>query len=402
MDPVVDSSVGQEFRSVETNDELALACAEWRLADTLAIDTEFMRTNTFYAKLGLLQVRADESTWLVDPLEIEDWGPFKRLCEEGECEFVLHSCSEDLSVFLSHFGFLPARIFDTQLAASFLGMGPSLSYASLVEQSFGVIVDKDATRTDWLQRPLAEKQLRYAAIDVLHLLELREMLCAELRARGLLAFFTAECATLLDAAASAEAPENWAEAYLGIGNAWRLDSAGLRVLRALAHWRERVARSRDKPRSWIVKDADLYEFAQAAAKVLNQGTKPLSCDALSASGALRQVDGQFLSRNAKALDALLEDLAATQTEEPLSPAGPITRQARDELKSLRRCADDVAHRAGIGSEALARKRHLLAFLEVNSPTGEEQRWPTEIAEWKRDLFGDELWAALGSARAGGS
>ena len=157
---------GQRIKYIETQAALEDSCRYWLTLSVIALDTEFMRTNTFYPKLGLLQVADDNQCYLIDPLKINDWSCFTSVLTNPGCEIVLHSAGEDLVTLLVAFGQLPDVLFDTQIASAYAGLGFSLSYQALVRGLIGRELPKDQTRSDWLKRPLSESQLKYAANDV--------------------------------------------------------------------------------------------------------------------------------------------------------------------------------------------------------------------------------------------
>jgi ribonuclease D len=165
-------------------DDLSLAqhCAAWRSLPFVAVDTEFMRVDTFYPIAGLLQVSEGERAYLIDPLLISDWAPFTELLRDPAVVKVLHACSEDLEVFLRLTGSLPAPLFDTQLAAGYLNLGFSMGYSRLVQAVLNIELPKGETRSDWLQRPLSATQVSYAAEDVLHLAQVYAQLKSQLSA----------------------------------------------------------------------------------------------------------------------------------------------------------------------------------------------------------------------------
>ena len=149
--------------------ELAKACAYLQRASVLALDTEFVRTNTFYPKPGLIQIGDGQRIFLLDPLTLTQWQPFLDLLADQQITKVLHSGSEDLVLLQHTFGQLPEPMFDTQKAAAFLGYGANLSYLNIVKELIGVELEKGETRSDWCARPLSERQLHYAALDVHYL-----------------------------------------------------------------------------------------------------------------------------------------------------------------------------------------------------------------------------------------
>ena len=142
---------GQRIGYIETQAALEEVCRAWLTLPVVALDTEFMRTNTFYPKLGLLQVADGTQCYLIDPLKISDWSCFISVLTNPVCEIVLHSGSEDLTTLLVAFGQLPSTFFDTQIASAYAGLGFSLSYQALVREITGRELPKDQTRSDWLQ-----------------------------------------------------------------------------------------------------------------------------------------------------------------------------------------------------------------------------------------------------------
>ena len=218
---------------------LAEHCAAWQALPFVALDTEFMRVDTFYPIAGLLQVSDGAIAYLIDPLRIGDWRPFAALLEAPNVIKVLHSCSEDLEVLLRLTGSLPAPLFDTQLAAGYLNLGFSMGYSRLVQALLDIELPKGETRSDWLQRPLSELQVRYAAEDVLHLVEVYRALMARLAPQKV-EWVLEDGAELVANLSREVAPEDaWREAKL----AWKLSRQQQAVLRALCAWREREARA---------------------------------------------------------------------------------------------------------------------------------------------------------------
>ena len=380
-----------EHEFVVSGERLNELCQQWMMRDYIAVDTEFMRTNTFYAKLGLLQISDGDKAFLIDPLAIDEWSGYQRLCE-SETTFILHSCSEDLSVLLSHFSYLPKYIFDTQLAIAFLGEGASLSYAALVKRELDVEVDKGATRTDWLKRPLDNEQCRYAALDVAFLIPLQKLLSERLRSAKLDSFFVSECERLLATAREVESETSWALAYLGLNGAWKLKDKALAFAQKLCLWRETEARRRDKPKSWVAKDADLSVLAAAYDRALGTGAAPSSFDEFLAARDRQGIERHFLERNERALNKLLLELVKRDAETLRAPSRPLDQEQRKTLKRLQAAVERVALERGVGVEVLARKKQLLAYMELAASS--TQAWPPELSAWKRDLLEKPLRQAL--------
>ena len=253
---------GQRIEYIRTQAALEDSCRNWLSLPVIAIDTEFMRSNTFYPKLGLLQVADGSQCYLIDPLKISDWSCFISVLSNPGCEIVLHSGGEDLLTLLIVFGQLPGMFFDTQMASAYAGLGFSLSYHALVRKLVGRELPKDQTRSDWLQRPLSESQLTYAANDVCYLLPIYRELSSRLDARGYLGFLRGDAKAQLDSTELNEQSDNWALSYTTISNSWRLSDLSLACLQRLCVWREEQARKRNLPRSWVAKDTELFAVSQ--------------------------------------------------------------------------------------------------------------------------------------------
>ncbi len=352
----------------------------------VALDTEFMRTNTFYAKIGLLQLATPNAIYLVDPLPMHDWSTFNRLITSGDVTIVVHSASEDLNLLLTHCGVVPAKLFDTQIAAAFLGLGFSLSYQALVENQLGTRIEKEETRSDWLQRPLSDKQLHYAANDVLYLLEIANDLATQLRDKDRLQWFFDECDVLLENAKLVESEAYWETLYSNISNAWRLPDSGLSYLRRLCCWREQESRKRNRPRSWIAKDGDLQSIALAAAGMESISTERLTSVILQ--------DPKLLGRYAEQFSQLLSrDVPAQFLVDRSSLSVPLDSSGRSTLKKLQKIVEDKAQELELAPELLGRKKQLLELLRQYSEGG-SLKWVGGKSSWRQQLLEPEFVRVL--------
>lgn len=232
-------------------------------APRIAVDTEFIRRDTYRAKLGLLQLGVDPHVALVDTIAPLNLAPIAAvLCQ---AELVLHSASEDLEVFRDSMGFTPTLLFDTQIAAGFLTTEPPPSLAKLLERELGVVLDKTQSRSDWLKRPLSAAQCEYAAEDVAHLLRLRELLHRQLAERGFVEAAAEECARLIARGLATDTQPQRRYRLL-----WQLSVAQQRVLRRLLLQREIIAIDRNRPRGWIVDNGLAYALAESQPKTPEQ------------------------------------------------------------------------------------------------------------------------------------
>ncbi len=248
--------------------------------DRFAIDTEFHRERTYYPQVALVQIAWGDTTVLIDPLEVE-LAPLATVLDgQGLC--VLHAGVQDLEVLDLACGTIPHRIFDTQIAAGFLGIA-SGSLATLLDRYLSVELAKGDRLTDWLRRPLSDDQLRYAAGDVDHLLALTDRLVEELEERGRLDWAMEESALLLERPRNRRAPE---DAAARIKEARSLKGKALRIATAVAAWRERRAADLDIPVRQVLPDIAVVAVAQQA---------PTSRRALL---DLRGLDGRHLRNGA--------------------------------------------------------------------------------------------------------
>ena len=357
---------------------LAEHCAAWQALPFVALDTEFMRVDTFYPIAGLLQVSAGEGAYLIDPLGISDWRPFAALLEAPGVVKVLHSCSEDLEVFLRLTGSLPAPLFDTQLAAGYLNLGFSMGYSRLVQALLDIELPKGETRSDWLQRPLSELQVRYAAEDVLHLVEVYRALMARLAPQKV-EWVLEDGAELVANLSREVAPEDaWRDAKL----AWKLSRQQQAVLRALCAWREREARSRNQPRNRVLREHSLWPLAR---------TQP---DNLVALARIEDMHPKTVRHDGETLLKLIREAAALPPEQwPEALPEPLPIEASALLKKLRAVGQREGERLDIVPELMLRKKTLEALLKSGFPNGPYQL-PDSLRGWRRELMGQALLNCL--------
>lgn len=358
---------------ITENNELIQLCNKWNSLSVLALDTEFIRIDTFFPKLGLIQVCDNDGSFLLDPLTLTDWSAFNSILSNTSIIKVLHSCSEDLVVFKEFFGNFPTPIFDTQKAAAFLGFGYSISYQNLVKEILKIEISKGETRSDWLRRPLSEEQCKYAALDVAYLPKIYRILTKLLSEKFRLDWVQAECAEMVMSAMSEVSESNWETRHQSIASAWKLDSYQLAILQRLCLWREREARKRDKPRSWIAKDSDLICLAERFPRDKNS---LLSISELSKS---------LLNKDS---ESLLEVINAPHLGAPLKLATidlPLSTEMRSYLKKCQEVVQHKAEELGIAPEMLARKKQLVPLV-VERSKGKDFTWPESLSGWRQPLL----------------
>ena len=360
---------------------LALHCAGWRKLPFVALDTEFMRVDTFYPIAGLLQVSEGERAYLIDPLQISDWAPFAELLQASDVVKVLHACSEDLEVFVRLTGSLPTPLFDTQLAAGYLNLGFSMGYSRLVQAVLAIELPKGETRSDWLQRPLSATQVSYAAEDVLHLAELYVALKNQLPEEKYSWVLEDGAELVSNQGRESDPEEAWREAKL----AWKLSRQQLAVLKALCAWREREARARNQPRNRIIREHSLWPLAR---------TQP---DNLVSLARIEDMHPKTVRQDGEFILKLIQQAAATPaTDWPEALPEPLPLEASALLKKLRAIGQREGERLDIAPELMLRKKTLEALLKSGYPKGPYQL-PDSLRGWRRDLMGQALLDCLAAA-----
>ena len=360
---------------IDQDDQLAALCATWRQQAAIAVDTEFMRSETFYPIAGLLQIGDGKGCYLIDPLAITNNESLRELMLDPAVTKVLHSCSEDLEVFQRWLGVVPAPLFDTQIAAAFAGLGFSLGYSSLVKNLLTIEIPKDETRSDWLQRPLSLAQLKYAALDVAHMLVVYGKLLQLLKANNRLEWVKSDCADLV---ANARKPEEFSDAYQKVGFAWKLRPQELSILRDLCIWRECEARARDIPRNRLIKEPSLWEIARKKVQDLAhlQKVPDVPSRTIKNDGeTILQIVSTALDRDESSWPARLDPPLA-QSEGPL-------------MKNLKNFVREFAEQQQIPAEILIRKKDY-EFIVRSGMNGGEYQLPVRLQGWRFGLIGEGL------------
>ncbi len=282
------------------------------LEERVGVDTEFHRERTYFPSVALIQIAHTKGISLIDPLKV-DLRDLSRLLN-SQVLIVMHAASQDLEVFQHACGVVPNRLFDTQVAAGFLGMStPSLS--ALYEKQLGILIKKESRLTDWMARPLSNSQLEYAANDVRYLLQVYDQISAELEDRGRAAWVEAECSILLEKEKKRRVPE---EAWKKIKEGKNLRGNAQNNIRALAAWRERKAAKLNIPVRYVFPDIALVAIAQQEPKNLNS------------LEAIRGVETRHLKNTFP--KEIFTELAAAKELKPLPKK---EKQDRDKSKDLR-------------------------------------------------------------------
>lgn len=329
----------------------------------MAVDTEFIRTQTFHAELGLVQLATDTTIALVDPLPAGVGAALQPLLAAPAVVKIVHSASEDLEVIAHAFGEVPAPLFDTQVAAVLCGYEQPPSYQKLVQAELGIALDKHATRTDWLKRPLDAEQLRYAAEDVQHLHALHARLSRQLGELGRRAWMDEECAR---AVARARQPGD-PHPHLRVRAVERMNAAQQQRLWRLLTWRDREAAARNRPKRWIL---DTPVAVRAA--MLERAER-------SALEAVVAADGKPSPRLAHKLESLLVQ-PATAEELAILLQAPASDAEKARARELRERANARAGELGISPEFLLSRRGVEHWARHGCLPPEMRGWRERVLE----------------------
>ena len=258
---------GISYMYIATQENLAAFVERARSSSVLAIDTEFLREKTYYAKLCLLQMATDDEVVIVDPFEMDDLSVMVPLLEDERIVKLFHAAGQDLEIILREVGVLPRPVFDTQIAAALLGHTQQIGYAALVHAECGVSLKKIDSFTDWSRRPLSASQRDYAADDVVYIPRLYAGMRAALEEKGRLHWLDHDFEELSD---PARYEANERERFRRLKRVSQLSRRQLSAAREVAAWRELEAQRRDVPRKWVVTDEQIVEACKREARTIDE------------------------------------------------------------------------------------------------------------------------------------
>lgn len=342
--------------------------------DCVGLDTEFIWERTYYPRLGLIQLAlSDEECYLIDPLAIVDFTPLGRLLGDRDVVKILHDAPQDLMILNRLTGVVPRNVFDTRIAAGFSGLSSTISLADLITILLDIDLPKTETRTNWLKRPLDLSQVDYASDDVRYLRALRVLLLTRIIVPEIREWLRQE----LELHCS---PETYDlpvddQRYLKIKGSGSLDRRGLAILRNLAGWREKEARTRNRPRGHIVNDKELLAIARA---------RPGSLAALTELNLLstkrEQRYGQVLITGVK------DGLALEEADLP-EPVRRIRLSSAEKLTYNRLVTylDDIYRTQGIDPQIVGNSSDFKQLIKQHGKR--KARLPAKFSGgWRRELL----------------
>ena len=336
----------------------------------LAIDTEFLREKTYYAKLCLLQMQTDDETVIVDPFAVDDLTVLADVFTDPGVLKLFHAGSQDIEILYRVVGVMPTPIFDTQLAAALLGHTQQIGYGALVNLCCGVQLKKIDSYTDWSRRPLSPSQVNYAADDVVYLPAVYRKVSGQLASLGRTHWLDPDFAELVD-------PKKYAvnerARYRRLKRVGQLKPRQLSAARELAEWRELKAEHSDIPRKWVMTDEQIVEACKREAR---------SIDELF---MVRGLSDKLSTRDARAVVACI----VRGLDTPMEDWPEHDRPARNETN-----VDVVVDLMSAVVRKRARENNI-AFQTLcnHSDLAKVARGYRDVAilqGWRRDIVGNEL------------
>jgi len=364
---------------IESSAQMDALLEQLHGATLIAVDTEFFRETTYYPQLALVQIATDSLVACVDPLAFDAKPALKKLLLDDRITKIFHSCSQDLEVLFYYLGEAPHAIYDTQIANALLTEHHQIGYAALVENELGTILDKSQTRTNWLQRPLTQKQIQYAGDDVLYLYQLQHVLDIKLQQAGRKTWLEEDSEKLIS---------NENSFQVDTGNLWkrvkgatRLNRNKLAIAQAIAVWREQLAQQKDRTRRKILADDIVVDLAFTAAESVT---------------TLEQCLGNKYHFSSQEKQQLLEAIkTGSQTPSELCPDNrfnALDNEQKSTLKSLQQLINNKAEELGISPAILSSRKELEQLILAHDQTAVSVLSITQ--GWRMQCIGQQLLEKL--------
>lgn len=360
------------FQFIQQQQDLTPVLEKMDRNEVYGLDTEFIKVDTLWPKLGVFQINVENNVYLLDGTTLdltEFWNKLFRAQQN-----VFHACSEDIDL-IYHYAQHKTlnNVFDTQVGMSFLGHGLQVSYQNALKQMLDVDIDKGETRSNWLARPLSPAQLSYAANDVLYLMNLSEKVKQELDSKALLHFALEDCQHLTQEIAT-ETPLHLL--YQDIGN-YRHSRRQLMQLQQLAVWREQMVKALNTPRSFILKNSSMIDLVEKNPK-----------NAFQLSG-VKDIRQNVVREHGKTILDLVKFLPE-QADWPLRMARPIRHSSKDVGEKIDHLIQNVVNETSIPKEVLMRKKWMNALHQHVVFHNDEQDLPDYLLGWRYDLLTQPL------------
>lgn len=364
---------------IETMSDLRALVDRIKGTPHIAIDTEFVRERQYFPQLEIIQIATETEEAILDYRVLQSLDTFIEVLDDTNTLKIFHAASQDLEIIFNIMGRVPKPLFDTQVAAAMVGLGPQIGYSRLVEGVMGVALSKSETLTDWTRRPLTEAQKEYALDDVRYLLPVYQWLDSRLHSLGRMDWLNEEWAEMSDPALYRRADPR--EAYRRISGMNKLKPTQLAVLRELAEWREKEAVRRDRPAGVVLKDAILIELARRAPR------------AIADLHDIRALQSRDIDRNGDALlEAIRRGRATPRHELPhIQERTNLTGQESGLVTLLQAYLRARSEELGIAPSYLATTAEVQEFVAA---TPNDRLFAPMLHGWRRRVIGTDLVALI--------
>ena len=336
------------------------------------LDTEFIKVDTFWPKLGVFQINVNDQVFLLDGTTLNLSGFWQKIFAAQQNVF--HACGEDIDLIYHYADKNPlANVFDTQVALSFLGHGLQVSYQNALKLMLNIDIAKDQTRSDWLARPLSREQMEYAANDVLYIMQLADKLKHELEAKQLYHCVLEDCQHLTLEIAT-ETPKE--KLYTDVGN-YRHSRRQLMQLQQLSVWREEMIKALNQPRSFILKNSTLNDLVEKNPKNIFQ------------LSSIKDIRPNVVREHGKTILDLLKFMPEND-EWPLRLARPIKHSSQGVTQAVDELITRVSQEVAVPKEVLMRKKWLNSLYQHVVFHGDEQDLPAYLLGWRYEMLTQPL------------
>ncbi|EXB67907.1 HRDC domain-containing protein [Acinetobacter sp. 230853] len=333
-----------------------------------ALDTEFIKVDTFWPKLGVFQINIAEQIFLLDGTTLDLTAFWKKVYRAQQNIF--HACSEDIDLIYHYAGpYSLSNVFDTQVGLSFLGQGLQVSYQNALKLVLDIDIEKDQTRSDWLARPLTDEQLHYAANDVLYLGQLAEQIKTELKQKNLYECVLEDCKHLTQEIAE-ETPLHLL--YQDVGN-YRHTRRQLMQLQHLSVWREQMVKALNQPRSFILRNSTMIDLVEK---------NPRNNFQLA---SIKDIRAGVVREYGKVILDLLKFLPKAE-EWPLRMARPLKQASKNTAEQVDNLIQTVVEETKVPKEVLLRKKWMNSLYQHVVFHGDEQNLPDYLLGWRYEIL----------------
>ena len=359
---------------IDNNQNLINIVQEAMQNDAVALDTEFVWERTYYPQLGLIQLAlSDERCYAIDPIAITDFSSLGALLTNKNIVKILHDAPQDLTILGHVTNCVPQNIFDTRLAAGFAGLPSTISLSQLINELLETPLNKSETRTNWLKRPLTEKQLKYALDDVRYLRAARVLLLGKIIGPRIKSWLQEELNLLNNS--SYYGPICDEDRYKKIRGSRKFKDATLLIVKNLSIWREQKAKHLDRPRGHIIKDKTILEIAAT--------TPSLKSDFQSIT-----ISDKAIDRHGKEILQVVSDSLATNPKEhPQNfPSDLLSAKEKKHFQYLKDLISLKCDILGIDSALIGNNNELKRVVKsLNSGMNSDSK---QTAGWRKEFLRD--------------